>query len=108
MFTNSQELRMITNENTYSKTNSSQDYIMSLRWRKTGELVCGAKSESMKDDTYIDDRLHYELSVIQKVVVPDISEEENGLWHWLHGECSISEHPKDCRRSPFTRVIKQI
>lgn len=59
---------------------------MSLRWRATGELLCGAKSEPMKDDTYIDDHLHYHLSVIQKVVIPDVNEEENGKWYWLHAE----------------------
>ena len=57
---------------------------MSLRWRINGEILCGAKSKPQKDDTYIDDRLHYELSVIQKVIVPDKDEEKNGLWYWLH------------------------
>ena len=59
---------------------------MSLRWRITGELVCGAKSSPKENDTYIDDRLHYELSVIQKTIVPDKNEEENGLWYWLHND----------------------
>lgn len=59
---------------------------MSLRWRKNGDLICGAKSEPQQDDTYIDDRLHYELSVMQKTIVPDRNEEQNGLWYWLHGE----------------------
>ena len=57
---------------------------MSLRWRKSGELICGAKSEPMDGDCYIDDRLHYELSAIQKTVVPDKNEGDNGLWYWLH------------------------
>lgn len=59
---------------------------MSLRWRATGEILCGAKSEPMEGDCYIDDRLHYELSVNQKCVCPDIKENENGLWYWVHGE----------------------
>ena len=80
---------------------------MSLRWRITGELLCGAKSKPQKDDTYINDRLHYELSVIQKVVVPDKDEEENGLWYWLHGECNRSDHKQNYRHSPFIRVIKK-
>lgn len=75
---------------------------MSLRWRKTGELICGAKSEPMKGDCYIDDRLHYELFVIQKTIVPDKNEEKNGLWYWLHGWCTTSEHPQDVRQSVFT------
>jgi hypothetical protein len=76
---------------------------MSLRWRKKGEIVCGAKSEPMEGDTYIDDRLHYELSVIQKVIVPGKNEEENGLWYWLHGECTQTHHPADARGGAFVR-----
>lgn len=68
---------------------------MSLRWRITGEILCGAKSEPMEGDYYIDDRLHYELSVIQKTIVPDKNETENGLWYWLHGWCTTSDHPDD-------------
>lgn len=70
---------------------------MALRWRVTGELLCAAKTEPMDGDTYIGDRLHYELSVIQKAVVPDAAEATNGLWHWLHGECSRTDHPDDGR-----------
>lgn len=55
---------------------------MSLRWRVTGELLCGAKSEPMEGDTYIDDRLHYELSVERGVVIPDDDEDKTGGWHW--------------------------
>lgn len=62
---------------------------MSIRWRKTGALVCGAKSESMEGDVYIGDGLHYELSAIQKVLVPDRNEDENGLWYWLHGQGGV-------------------
>ena len=57
---------------------------MSLRWRLTGELICGAKSKPMEGDSYIGDRLHYELSVIQRVLVPHHDEETTGLWSWLH------------------------
>lgn len=55
---------------------------MSLRWRADGRLLCGAKSEPEPDDTYIDDRLHYELSVIQGAVIPEADEAETGLWRW--------------------------
>jgi len=55
---------------------------MSLRWRKTGELLCGAKSEAMEDDCYIDDRLHYYLSVEVGAVIADVDEETTGLWQW--------------------------
>ena len=55
---------------------------MSIRWRKTGELLCGAKSKMMNDDCYIDDRLHYQLSIELGIIYPDKNESENGLWHW--------------------------
>lgn len=74
---------------------------MSIRWRKTGELLCAAKSEAMEGDTYIDDRLQYELAVIQKVIIPDKNEAENGLHYWLHGWCTTAEHPQDVRKGIF-------
>jgi len=59
---------------------------MSIRWRKDGRLVCAAMSEPEEDDTYIDDRLHYQLSVISRTILADVNHEENGLWHWVHDE----------------------
>lgn len=55
---------------------------MSVRMRVTGEILCGAKSEPMPDDTYVPDGLHYHLSVIQRVLVPDEDEATTGHWHW--------------------------
>lgn len=54
---------------------------MSLRWRVSGELLCGAKTEPEIDDCYIDDRLHYHMS-LTGVIEPDVDEEINGFWHW--------------------------
>ena len=59
---------------------------MAIRWRKTGELICAAMSEPKDGDTYIDDRLHYQLSVISRAIIADINHEKNGLWHWIHGD----------------------
>lgn len=59
---------------------------MSIRWRLDGKLICAAMSEPEKGDTYIDDRLHYQLSVISRVIIADINHEENGLWYWVHAE----------------------
>ena len=56
---------------------------MSLRWRKDGALLCAAKHEALEDDTYIDDRLHYKLSVELRVIVPKADEYESGVWSWL-------------------------
>lgn len=55
---------------------------MSLRWRRSGDLLCGAKCKALADDTYLDDRLHYQLAVIEGVVIPDKHEKESGLWFW--------------------------
>ncbi len=55
---------------------------MSLRWRKNGDLLCAAKHRPLKDDTYIDDRLHYKLAVELKIVIPRDDELVSGRWHW--------------------------
>jgi len=57
---------------------------MSIRWRKSGELICGAKSEPMDDDDYLDDRVQYRLSLEVGIITPDEDEHETGLWHWTH------------------------
>lgn len=77
---------------------------MAVRIRVTGEIICAAKSRARKDDTYISDELHYELSVVQKVLIPDKNESSNGIWHWLHGECNVAEHPEDARHGTFCRT----
>jgi len=56
---------------------------VSLRWRAYGELVCAAKFPEEPDDCYIDDRLHYQLSVISRCIVADVNHEQNGLWYWV-------------------------
>lgn len=55
---------------------------MSLRWRLDGRLLCAAKCDPESGDTYIDDRLHYELSIERGVIYPDKTEDVTGLWHW--------------------------
>lgn len=62
---------------------------MAIRWRIDGQLICAAMSDPEKDDTYIDDRLHYKLSVISKAIIADVKHEENGIWHWLHDKDNI-------------------
>lgn len=81
---------------------------MAVRIRKDGTILCAAKSEAMEGDTYIHDGLHYELSVIQKVLIADVDEEKNGLWHWLHGWCNTSEHPNDVPFGAFVRTERRI
>ncbi|WP_190304094.1 hypothetical protein [Paenimyroides baculatum] len=45
---------------------------MSLRIRKNGAIVCGAMSLPQEDDTYLDDNIHYYLSVLTEAIVPFI------------------------------------
>lgn len=55
---------------------------MSLRWREDGDLVCAATTEEAEGDTYIDDRLHYQLAVLTRAIHPDPQEKTNSLWYW--------------------------
>ena len=58
---------------------------MAIRWRLDGRMLCAAASTAKEGDTYIDDRLHYQLSVISRAIVADRKHEANRLWHWVHG-----------------------
>jgi len=55
---------------------------MALRLRKSGNLYCAAKTKKKIGDTYIDDRLHYQLSEILKIIEPTLEESKTGLWKW--------------------------
>lgn len=55
---------------------------MSLRWRENGDLLCAAKHDAEDGDTYIDDRLHYQLSIVQHAIISHPDEEKNGIWYW--------------------------
>ena len=57
---------------------------MALRIRKSGRIFCAALCQEESGDTYIDDGLHYELSVVRKVLVsePLPKHTETGEWWW--------------------------
>lgn len=55
---------------------------MSLRWRKNGDLLCAAKCAPEEGDTYINDRLHYQLAVVEEVIIADPDEKITGKWQW--------------------------
>ena len=75
---------------------------MSIRWREDGTLICGAKSQERPHDCYIDDRLHYHLSVELGIVIPDENEKENGLWHWITGrEIAKNDYQRYCDDDTF-------
>lgn len=59
---------------------------MSLRIRKQdGRIYCAAMHPEMEGDTYIDDNIHYRLSVIAKVLVTEPIEQhmKRGEWWWI-------------------------
>lgn len=58
---------------------------MAVRIRKDGRILCAAMNPKEEGDTYIDDNLHYILSVEAKVLVTQSSHEHNannGEWWW--------------------------
>jgi len=60
---------------------------MSLRIRRSGEVFCAALAEEEDGDMYIDDNLHYYLSVEKEVLrtYPEPEHtEKGGQWFWRH------------------------
>lgn len=57
---------------------------MALRIRKDGRILCAAIHSAEQGDTYINDDLHYQLSVENKVIATQYHEEhkERGEWWW--------------------------
>ncbi len=57
---------------------------MALRIRKDGRILCAAMHAVEDGDTYIDDGLHYEMSVIHGVIVAEEQElhQFSGEWWW--------------------------
>lgn len=67
---------------------------MAIRWRRNGKMECAAITKLRTTDTYINDRLHYQLTNVLGVLVPI----KNGqLWRW--------RIPKETR-VPFTKQEK--
>lgn len=87
-----------------NQSTSTPYFTMALRIRSNGDIYCAAKTQPEPDDTYLPDQLHYELSVIQKVLIADKNEETNGRWYWLHGECNRSDHVENARHGTFVRT----
>lgn len=57
---------------------------MAIRIRKDGRILCAAIHPPEDGDTYIDDGLHYLLSVERKLLVTEPSEKHmcRGEWWW--------------------------
>lgn len=58
---------------------------MAVRIRLSGEVVCAAMHPSEPGDVYVDDRVHYELSAVSKLLVTEPwhgGHAARGLWWW--------------------------
>lgn len=58
---------------------------MAIRVRKDGTMLCAAHTSEQEGDTYIDDNLHYEMSVIHGVItsLPMPEHEKDPRWWWV-------------------------
>jgi len=70
---------------------------MAIRWRRDGRLMCAATTGPEEGDTYIGDRLTYELSVILKVIVADKDHKKNSLWHWTQNKMAAENVETDIK-----------
>lgn len=57
---------------------------MALRIRKDGRILCAAIHPAEPGDTYIDDGLHYIMSVERRVICAEPNEQhmKSGQWWW--------------------------
>ena len=58
---------------------------MAIRIRKDGRILCAALTEAEDGDTYIDDALHYEMSVVHGVLCTTKEPEHSNTgdeWWW--------------------------
>lgn len=56
---------------------------MAVRIRKDGSIVCAAMFPKEDGDIYIDDAIHYVLSVESKVLITDENHQIHGKWWWV-------------------------
>lgn len=59
---------------------------MALRIRQDGRVLCAAQHPQCEGDVYLDDDIHYRLSVELKVLVTEPMELPDGGGHGVHGE----------------------
>lgn len=63
---------------------------MAIRIRSTGELLCAAHTLPEEGDTYIDDGIHYYLSVLTGAIIASENHDVDNLWFW-----NIKEEEKE-------------
>lgn len=56
---------------------------MAVRIQKSGRILCAAMHDEQPGDTYVDDGLHYELSVVRKILVTTANHSYHGQWWWI-------------------------
>lgn len=59
---------------------------MAVRIRRDGRIFCAAMHPEEPLDIYIDDNLHYQLSVVAKVLVTEHHDrhQTHGQWWWVN------------------------
>ncbi|MCT4190243.1 hypothetical protein HZP50_07025 [Elizabethkingia anophelis] len=50
---------------------------MALRIRKTGEILCAAHTKPEEGDTYLDDNIHYFLSVLTGAITASENQQKH-------------------------------
>jgi hypothetical protein len=57
---------------------------MAVRIRKDGTILCAAMHPEQEGDTYLHDGLHYQLAVVERVLVTEPHERHraHGQWWW--------------------------
>lgn len=60
---------------------------MALRIRKDGRILCAAMHPAKEGDTYLHDGISYKLTVLERVIVTEPMESDNGRGgHGKHGQ----------------------
>jgi hypothetical protein len=70
---------------------------MAVRIRKDGRILCAAMHGKEDGDIYVDDGVHYHLSVERRVLVTESFEShyQHGQWWWR------DQVPSNVRIDPF-------
>lgn len=65
---------------------------MAIRIRINGDIVCAAHTEEEFGDTYLNDEIHYYLSVLTNAIRPSKSHSQDNLWFWNILDENISHY----------------
>ena len=65
---------------------------MAIRIREDGTLLCAAHTDKEVGDTYLDDYVHYYLSVLTDSIRPSKTHDIDNLWFWNITEDSLEHY----------------